>query len=272
MLSGEWRRYAEMSIRRVMIHRLDLGKGFTPLEDEVAVDEAICILVNDEYYKTLIASPTMRRELVVGHLITEGAIESVDDILEISETPFKVRVETRRPVDLDVIIRLKRDLILTSCGASPTPGGEQIRHLRVSSEARFEAATILQKVKELFNLGETFRRTGGTHSAMICTRRGEIVSFAEDVGRHNAVDKVIGSILLGGSAPRDCFLTSSGRISSDIVLKAARVGIPLIASIAGPIESGIRAAEATGITLICFARGKRMNIYTNPNRVISNNQ
>ena len=255
-----------------MIHRLDLGKGFTPIEDEVAVDEAICIFVNGEYYRTLIASPTMRRELVVGHLITEGVIESVDDILEISETPFKIRVEIRRQVDLDMIIRLRRDLILTSCGASPTPGGEQMEHLRVNSETRFEAATILQKVKELFNLGETFRRTGGTHSAMICTRKGEIVAFAEDVGRHNAVDKVIGSALLEGPASKDCFLTSSGRISSDIVLKVARVGIPLIASIAGPIESGIRTAEATGITLVCFARGKRMNIYTNPNRVIFNDQ
>ncbi|MEM2996927.1 MAG: formate dehydrogenase accessory sulfurtransferase FdhD [Candidatus Bathyarchaeia archaeon] len=261
-----------MSIRRVIIHRLDLGKGCTSLEDEVAADEAMCIFVNDEYYRTLIASPTMRRELVVGHLITEGVIESVEDILKMDETPFKVRVETRRQVDLDMMIRLRRDLILTSCGASPTPGGEQIEHLKVNSEARFEAATILQKVKELFNLGETFRRTGGTHSAMICTPEGETVAFAEDVGRHNAVDKVIGSALLERYSTKDCFLTSSGRISSDIVLKVARVGMPLIASIAGPLESGIRAAEATGITLICFARGKRMNIYTNPNRVIFNNQ
>ncbi len=260
-----------MSIRRVMVHRLDLEWGFTSLEDEVAADEAICLFVNDEYYRTLIASPTMKRELAAGHLITEGVIDSVDDIVEIEVTPFKVRVETRRRVDLDTISRIRGDLILTACGApSPAPGRDQLELLKVRSEARFEAAMLLQKVRELHSLGETFRRTGGTHSAMICTSEGDLIAFAEDVGRHNAVDKAIGSALLKGSSLKSSFLASSGRISSDIALKAARGGIPLIASIAGPLESGIRAAEATEITLVCFARGKRMNIYTRPNRVLSN--
>lgn len=261
-----------MSIRRVTIHRLNLGEGFTSLEDEVAADEAVCIFVNDEYYRTLIASPTMRRELAIGHLMTEGVIDSVEDVVEIDETPFKVRVETKRQVDLETMIRLRGDLILTACGASSQGfGRDQREYLKVNSEARFEASIILQKVKELFSLGETFRRTGGTHSAMICTSKGDLIAFAEDVGRHNAVDKVIGSALLGGPTLQDCFLACSGRISGDMVFKAAKVGIPLIASIAGPLESGIRAAEASEITLVCFARGRRMNIYTNPDRVIFRN-
>lgn len=261
-----------MMIRR-RIHRLDLETGLKSLEDEVAADEAICIFVNGDYYRTLIASPSMRRELVVGHLMTEGVVDSAEDIMEIDEDQFKVWVKTRRRVDLDMMMRRRMDLILTACGAShPAPGGGQPEHLMVRSEARFEAAIILQRIKELFSLGETFRRTGGTHSSMICTSKGDVIAFAEDVGRHNAVDKVIGSALLGGAALQDCFLTSSGRISSDIVLKAARGGIPLITSIAGPLESGIRAAEATGITLACFARGKRMNIYTCPERIIFTHQ
>lgn len=256
-----------MSIRRFMIQRLDLNAGLRSVEDEVAADEAICIFVNDEYYRTLIASPTMKRELVVGHLITEGVVDSAEDILGMDVTPFKVRVETRRHVDLEVIRRAHGDLILTACGASPAPGGDELGRLKVESEARFEAEIILKKVGELYTYGEAFRRTGGTHSALICTSEGEIVAFAEDVGRHNAVDKVIGSALLSGATLQSCFLASSGRISSDIVFKAARGGIPLIASIAGPLESGIRAAEAAGITLVCFVRGRRMNIYTRPNRI-----
>ena len=102
---------------------------------------------------------------------------------------------------------------------------------------------------------------------MLCDVEGEVLAYAEDVGRHNAVDKVIGALALDGGDFSRCVLVSSGRQSSYMVLKAARVGIPVVVSQAGPLESGIRVAEELGVTLICFARGRRMNIYTHPKRV-----
>jgi FdhD protein len=113
------------------------------------------------------------------------------------------------------------------------------------------------------------RETGGTHSAAICGPGGDVFAFAEDVGRHNAVDKVVGSGALRGVDLSGCVLISSGRQSGEMVLKAARGGIPVVASVAGPLESGIRLAEAAGITLICFVRGRHMNVYTNPERIIT---
>jgi FdhD protein len=107
-----------------------------------------------------------------------------------------------------------------------------------------------------------FRETGGTHSALL-NREGEgVVAFSEDVGRHNALDKVIGAAIMRKVDLGECILASSGRLSGEMVLKAAKAGIPVICSVSAPLLSGIRIAEAAGVTLIGFVRGRRMNQYT----------
>jgi len=93
--------------------------------------------------------------------------------------------------------------------------------------------------------------------------------FAEDVGRHNAVDKVVGAGVLGGVDFGGWVLVSTGRLSGEVVLKAARVGVSMVASVAGPLESGVRVAEAAGITLVGFIRGRRMNVYAHGDRVVA---
>ncbi len=117
-------------------------------------------------------------------------------------------------------------------------------------------------------LAERFRKTGGVHVAALYSAKGELVALSEDVGRHNAVDKVIGV----GTAKKldfeNLFLALSGRLTGDIVLKAARMRIPIVASMAAAVDSGVEAAQLTGITLIGFVRGKRMNVYTYPERIV----
>ena len=160
------------------------------------------------------------------------------------------------------------DLITTACGSLSTPiYGNQLSSLKITSDIKLEAEKIWGLVRELNLRSEIYKKTGGTHSAMLCSFEGEVLSFAEDVGRHNAVDKVIGAGILGKVDLGECVLISSGRQSSEIVLKVARSGIPIIASVAGPLRSGIGIADATGITLICFVRGRRMNIYTHHERI-----
>ena len=115
---------------------------------------------------------------------------------------------------------------------------------------------------------EGFRQTGGLHVAAIYKGEGSLVALAEDVGRHNAVDKVIGMAALERVDFGDCFLALSGRISGDVAFKAAKVGLPIVASLSAALSSGITTAEASKLTLAGFVRGKRLNIYTESERII----
>lgn len=126
-----------------------------------------------------------------------------------------------------------------------------------------EALAMVQEVNRKLKLLWTIT---GTHSASLFSNNN-MVAFAEDVGRHNAMDKVIGIATLSNVDFSKSILISSGRPPADMVLKAARVGIPIVISVRGPIQSSIIAAEKTGVTLICFARGQMMNVYTFPNRI-----
>ncbi len=260
-----------MATSEFKLHKFDLKQETISVSDDiVAADEAICIFVNDEYYRTLIATPMMIKELVVGQLFSEGIIKTLKEVKEVEVEPLKVRVGLTNDVELDLFNMGKVDLITTACGSISTPlKSDQLESMKNTSEMKVEAEKILGIVRELNNRSEVYKRTGGTHSAMLCTHKGRVLAFAEDVGRHNAVDKVIGAGILSGVDFGTCVLVSSGRQSSEMVLKAARSGIPVIASVAGPLRSGIRIADATGITLICFVRGQRMNVYSHSERIIS---
>ena len=104
--------------------------------------------------------------------------------------------------------------------------------------------------------------------AAIYKAEGSMLALAEDVGRHNAVDKVIGMTALDKVDFAECFLTLSGRMSGDVAFKAAKVGLPIIASLAAALSSGIATAEESNVTLAGFVRGKRLNVYTSPERII----
>ena len=260
---------AHMSTREVHVRKIDLNQGeLREFEDEVAVDEAVCIFINDEYFTTLISSPTMVREMAVGHLIGEGVIKSLDELVSLDVGPLKVYVELHNELDLSLFTKNRISLITTACGPPSAPlTAKQLDAMKVKSEISIEAKSIWNMIAELNRRGEVYRKTGGTHSAMICSLSGEELAFAEDVGRHNAVDKVIGKAVLDGTDLERCVLLCSGRQSSDIVLKAARSGIPVTASVTAPLESSIRIAQATGVTMVCFVRGRRMNVYTHDYRI-----
>jgi len=240
------------------------------IEDEVAVDTPVEVYVENNHFITLWASPGMERELAVGHLLAEGIIDSsneVEAMVQDSKVLIKLKTDRQLRLETSKVYRI----IKTACG-SETPGSlsllDRLRKPRVASQLRVKPEAVLKIVSELNNRSRVFKATGGTHSAMLCTSEGEVLAYAEDVGRHNAIDKVIGQHALEHRTFSDCILISSGRQPNDMVLKAARVSIPMVVSQAAPLESGIKAAEETGVTLICFMRGKRMNIFTNPKRVL----
>ncbi|KUO40751.1 MAG: hypothetical protein AVW06_02150 [Hadesarchaea archaeon DG-33-1] len=236
-------------------------------EDLVAIDKPINLFINDKHFVTLFASPKNIRELVVGYLIGEGVISSLDDIERVSVKGVKADVRTNAGIRPEAAKFLR--VIPTACGASEDVleflGKSSVSKLK--SAAKFMAENISNAFKSLHLASKVFRQTGGAHAAALFSRKGELWFCMEDVGRHNAVDKVVGRGLLEGVDFSSSFLASSGRLSADIVIKCARARIPLVASRAAPLKSGILAAEMAGLTLVGFVRGPRLNLYVHPERV-----
>ncbi|MEM3725795.1 MAG: formate dehydrogenase accessory sulfurtransferase FdhD, partial [Candidatus Bathyarchaeia archaeon] len=155
-------------------------------------------------------------------------------------------------------------IILSACGGPHQPS---TKLPRAKSNIKVKAETVQKCVNNLNFIAETFRKTGGVHAAALYKSDGTLLAFAEDVGRHNAVDKAIGIGALSKVNFAECFLAISGRLTGDMVLKAAKAGLPIVASLSAALDSGIEIAKNANITLIGFVRGRRMNVYTTPERV-----
>jgi len=251
--------------RSINLISLKPDPAIIKIDDELALDEPLCIFVNGEYHATLIATPTLKEELAVGYLFAEGIIDSAGDVRAISLRGDDVLIDLTREVDLREASVGVMNLIVTACG-SKIRGISSFTLPKVESDLKVEASKIIAMCKELNRRSLVHKATGGTHAAMLCSEDGEVHAFAEDVGRHNAVDKVIGSMVLGRRGLGRCILVSTGRLSGEMVQKAGRGGIPLVASMTVPLASGIRLAEAAGLTLISLWRG-RLKVHVNPQRV-----
>ncbi len=261
-------------VRQSDITRVELQSGnIQKIADFIAEETPLHLFVNNTFWATILCSPDNLKELAVGHLLSEGVLKSIEEIDEVElkenqENACYVKLKHGiKAEDRVKLSKLHSRVIPSACGsASPyqytgvTP--------RVPLTLKVKAQVIFESVKQLNFKALGFRQTGGLHVAAIYRADGSLVALAEDVGRHNAVDKVIGMAALNNVRFDECFLASSGRLSGDMTFKAARVGIQVIASLAAALSSGIEAAEKTNVTLVGFVRGKRLNIYTVPQRVI----
>jgi FdhD protein len=264
-------------MKRVEIHslRTSLGKDDS-LWDLVAVERPLHIMLNRTHYVTIFCTPGLEVELAVGHLISEGVVNSLDEVREIKQSEDgKIRISLKPEIDLQRRLSASTPfirIVLSSCSPQDywplTKLTDRIAPPKIENDIKVRAEAILKAINSLNLLAKTFRRTGGVHAASLNFPDGEPVAFAEDIGRHNAVDKVIGLLTMKRQNFKETFLTLTGRLTGDIVLKAARVRIPIIASIAAAIDSGIEIAKMTNITLIGFVRGPRMNIYSHSERII----
>jgi FdhD protein len=257
--SPAWIKMIALSVQGITVRRIYSDGREEHRDDVVAKDVPVCLFVNGEPYRTLIASPGMLEELAVGHFYTEAVISSLEDIVELAVKPNRVDVTLDREIDLLETQMATYRLLTTACGAATQKSS--VSGLKwVAPGDGFDPSLIRTLVKALNDRSSVFKETGGTHSALLHSETMEV--FAEDVGRHNALDKVIGAGLLNGVDFSGCVLGSSGRLAGEMVLKAAKASIPLVFSVSAPLLSGIRVAEEAGITLIGFVRGNRMNVYT----------
>lgn len=258
----------------VEIVKLDLStKTSKKTIDYVAEEKPLHLFVNNEYWATILCSPNNLKEMALGHLLSEGILKSAAEVEEINlkqnENTCIVKLKPEVKVkDRMRLSRLHARIVTSACG-SGSPYQYKRKPNKIKSNLTAKAEIVFSSVNQLNFKAEVFRKTGGVHAAAIYKADGSLVALAEDVGRHNAVDKVIGMAALSQTDFTGCFLALSGRLSGDVVFKAAKVGLPIVASLAAALSSGIETAEAANLTLAGFVRGKRMNIYTFPERILS---
>ncbi len=266
--------------RKVNITRIKKN-GKEDFQDTVLIESPVDIFINSEPIANIICLRKDLKELAFGFLFSIGIINSADDVKEIiiSELDNTIFITLQNSVNFNVDdfnMNPVSRVVDTTCGiTSPwrdvieksLDNGNTKKLLKSKDSIVINSKTIFSAIKKMQISTPLYRETGGCHGAAIFDLVGNLLSVKEDVGRHNAIDKAIGELLIKKHSFKNVFLTSTGRLTADSVLKAIRAKIPILASFSAAVESGIRLAFAYGITLIGFARGSRMNIYTHPERV-----
>lgn len=253
-------------------------RGAAPRADLVAHEEPLEIQVQGASIAVIMRTPGHDEELALGFLTTERVIDRADQVLSVRHCATAVtpeaegnvlRVVLREGVDLP-LERLRRNTFASSsCGLCGKATIEAALHhgapvraaLEIADEALYALPAKLRRAQR------TFEETGGLHAAALFDAAGEVMLVREDVGRHNAVDKVVGAALRGHLRPEGVGLLVSGRVSFEIVQKAAAFGLPLVAGISAPTSLAVRFGEALGVTVIGFLRGRSMNVYAHVGRI-----
>jgi FdhD protein len=257
--------------RRVRVLQLS-PEGAVSRADAAATEEPMEVRLGGEPFAVIMRTPGSDRELAAGFLFAERVILSAEDIDGMERLPesgnvLDVRIRTRQaPPGAS----RRRVAVSSSCGLC---GRVTIASLRVEAPEIQADWTIPSDVIEtlprtLRRAQAVFNETGGLHAAGLFDRSGSLEVIAEDVGRHNAVDKVIGRMLLEDQLPLDRFvLFVSGRTSYEILQKAFLAGIPVVGAVSAPSSLAIELAEEAGITLLGFVRGGSCNVYSHPRRI-----
>jgi len=234
-------------------------EGSEPATDPVMVEETIELIVNGSKLSSIVTTPDLHKELAVGYLLTEGAIKDKSDLESIEEKGNWVLLQIRSFEQFDVWHELR------SSGCVGINWDRHDEDVRLPLEQTFRGSVLLDSMRYLYD--EIQDRTGGAHSASLVDATGKLKYKALDIGRHNAIDKVVGMAVLNGDDLSKLFLVSSGRQPAGMVMKAARAGIPLVISKAAPISSGIDSARRANVTLCCFATSEKMKVFSVPERI-----
>ena len=233
------------------------GNRADEVAGEVVREQPLTIHVNGAKFLTLLCSPIKLEALVVGYLWMERVIEDHAEIIRLDVSP----VDGRADVTLARPVTLPTERILTSgCGGGITFRIDHRLFPRLSSMLRVAPETLALRMKDLFAAAIHYRASRGIHGAALSDGERLLV-VAEDVGRHNAVDKVKGEALLRGIPTEGRILLSTGRVSSEMLLKAARMGVPLVASRTSPTEMAVALAEQLNVTVCGYVRGDSLNLY-----------
>ena len=278
---------------RLVQSRHHPGPG-QPVEEQgcqVIQEDALTIDVEDVGTYTLMWTPTDSVEadgyvdgdgligdqgsgalaLAAGFVFTEGIIQGMNDIHTMAfcdKTPGVIRMRLKSP---EAVVTRRRNLVMTSscglCGSREAVENNTFGLSEVPDLMRLDAQGFSQLMQEMLSHQAIFAETGGAHAAAIFSADGRIHAVAEDLGRHNALDKVIGATLLSGEGFKRKGALLSSRLSLEMITKAVRAGLEIVAAVSAPTSLAIEVAERFGVTMCGFVRGQRATVFTHPHRI-----
>ncbi len=272
-------------IQRVKATRIDLvGGRRVRREEALAVEEPLEIRLGHDSFSVTMRTPGDDFDLVAGFLLSEGIIFAPEQLISLrfcagedenGQQTFNV-VEAQLRSDVAMPLPAARRHVTTSsacgiCGTASIDAVHKSSHFDLAAaadEPLIDAAVLAGLPDTLREQQKLFEKTGGVHAAALFTSRGEMLSLREDVGRHNAVDKVLGAAFREKQLPAsNSILQVSGRASFELVQKAVMAGVPMLAAVSAPSSLAVELARSSGLTLVGFSRRKSMNVYTHPGRV-----
>ena len=241
---------------------------FMETEDLIIREHRANIFVNGELYISLMCLPEYFEELAVGFLFSEHIIGSYADIQEISFTCTGNVFVSVNDKNIDTAKTKKRVVVSGCAQGSVNMSFLNAENLpQATSALKINAKDLLKIMADFSKQSPLFQQTGGVHSSSLVLPDGKNL-FAEDIGRHNAIDKIVGTALKNDICINDAILLTSGRISSEILIKTANLGIPALVSHSAPTDMAVEIARKTNMTLIGFTRGTKFNIYSGKFRVV----
>ena len=243
-------------------------------EESVAEETPVALVYNGISHAVMMATPDDLEDFALGFSLSECIVRRPGEILDLDVMERDNGIEIQMRVSAERALQLKefrRSMAgRTGCGLCGTESLDQLkrRASRVDSEAVLSSGALPRALASLESMQRLFRLTGAVHAAAWCNAQGAIELVREDVGRHNALDKVIGAVAAQRGDFSAGFVLMTSRASYEIVQKAAAVGIAVVAAVSAATGMAVRVAEESGVTLVGFVRGERHCVYTHPERVI----
>ncbi|HTY90451.1 MAG TPA: formate dehydrogenase accessory sulfurtransferase FdhD [Methanocella sp.] len=233
------------------------------IDAEVCVEDSVNLLINGTRVASLTITPADLEAFARGYLVCEGLIRSVKDIrsIDVQWPNVDVSVPSFGGEDADLWVEIR------SSGCVGVKASWSGLEEPIASKLSVSKDTIFYSLGFINELASNWKKTGGMHCTIIFDAAGGIVSYAEDIGRHNSMDKAVGKALIQGRDLSRCFIVCTGRMAGGMVAKAYRAGVPILISNTAPFSTGIDLARQLNMTLVCFARPPRMLVYSGKERI-----
>jgi FdhD protein len=264
--------------RAVTVTRVSAA-GTSRAGDLVAAEEPLDIRLHGRSFAVIMRTPGADRALAAGFLLSERVIRGPDDIGAVEHCRHPDQVRAHHVVDVflagdaarrvpDLLDQRRNVIANSSCGVCGRATIEELAAdvAPIPVEGTVALSVVQHLPDRLRSTQAAFDETGGLHGAALFTAAGDLIASAEDVGRHNAVDKIFGALLLGEAEGAGCALMVSGRVSFEIVQKAWIARVPIVAAVSAPTSLAIELAHEAGISLLGFVRGSGLNVYTHTAR------